>query len=80
MPLCRHQYHQRQSTPANLIPDECFVVSPIVLEKDFRFREDVYLTFPPEINDFITREAIGYFQVNIENAVKYIDHVYYCCS
>ena len=40
----------------------------------------MYLTFPPEVNNSTTRKAIGRFQVNIENAVKYMDHVYCCYS
>ncbi len=68
------------STTANLIPDERSAVSPIVLEEDFRLKEDAYLAFPPDVNDSTTREAIGRFQVNIENAVKYIDHVCCCFS
>ncbi len=72
---------QRRSTPANLRPtDNIVLVGPVVLEEDFRLKEDVYLTFSPKINDSITREAIGRFQVNIENAVKHMDHVCCCCS
>ncbi len=69
------------SIPANLIPaDNIIPVSPVVLEEDFRLQEDTYLTFPPEVNDSTTKEAIERFQFNIKNAVKYIDHVYCCCS
>ncbi len=72
---------QRQSTPANLMPaDNIVLVSPIILKEDFRLREDVYLTFPPEVNDSITREAIGHFQVNIKSVVKHMDYVYCCYS
>ncbi len=80
MPPRRHRRCQRQSIPANLIPDERSAVSPVILEKDFRLREDAYLTFPPEVNDSITREAIGRFQVNIKNAVKHMDYVCCCYS
>ncbi len=59
----------------NIVP-----VGPVVLEEDFRLREDAYLTFPPEVNNSITREAIRRFQVNIENAVKHMDYVCCCCS
>ncbi len=48
------------------------------MEEDFRLREDAYLAFPPEVNDSTIREAIRYYQVNIENAGKHMDHV--CCS
>ncbi len=50
------------------------------MEEDFRLRKDADLTFPPEVHNSITKKAIGHFQVNIENAVKHIDHVYCCCS
>ena len=59
----------------NIVP-----VSPIVLEEHFYLKEDAYLAFSLEVNDSITRESIGRFQVNIENAVKHIDHVCCCCS
>ena len=59
----------------NIVP-----VSPIVLEEVFRLREDIYLAFPPEINDSITREAIGHFQANIEKAVNPMDHICCYCS
>ncbi len=80
MPPCRCQRCQCQSILANLIPDECSAVRPVVLKEDFRFREDAYLAFPPEVNDSTTREAIGRFQVNIENAIKHMNHVCCCCS
>ncbi len=80
IPPCRCQRHQRQSTPANLIPDERFAVSLFVLEEDFRLRKDIYLTFPLEVNNSITKEVIERFRVNIENIIKHMDHVYYCCS
>ncbi len=60
--------------------DNIVLVSPVVLDEDFRLREDAYLLFPPEVNDSTTREAIRRFQVNIENAVKYIDYICCCCS
>ncbi len=50
------------------------------MEEDFRLKEDAHLAFPPEVNNSITREAIGRFQVNIVNTVKYMDDVCYCCS
>lgn len=50
------------------------------MEEDFCLREDAYLTFPSEVNDFTTREAIEYFQVNIENTVKHMDHICCYCS
>ncbi len=80
IPPCRRQYHQRQSTSAKLIPDKCSAISPVVLEKDFRFREDVYLTFLPEVNDSITKEAMKCFQINIKNAIKHVDYVCCCYS
>ncbi len=61
MPPRGHQCRQRQSIPANLIPDDRSTVSPVVLEEDFCFREDAYLAFPPEVNDSTIREAIGRF-------------------
>ncbi len=77
---CRRRHCQRQLKPANFIPDERFAVSLVVLEEDFCLKEDAYLTFPSEVNNSTTREAIGGFLVNIENAVKYMDHVYCYCS
>ncbi len=79
MPPHWRRRRQRQSTPANLIPDERSAVSPVVLEEDFRLREDVYLAYPLEVNDSTTWEAIRRFQVNIKNAVKHMDHVCCCC-
>ncbi len=76
----RCQCCQRQSIPANLIPDERSAISIIILKEDFRFRKDAYLTFLLKVNNSITRKAIGHFQVDIENAIKYMDHVYYYCS
>ena len=38
------------------------------------------MTFPPEVNDLTTREAIGHFQVNIKNAIKHINHICCYCS
>lgn len=52
-------------------------VSFVILEEDFRLRKEVYLTFPPKVNDSTTREAIEHFQVNIKNAVRHIDYI--CC-
>ena len=70
--------------PAKFIPaellDNTVPISSVVLEEDFCLREDTYLTFPLEVNNLITREAIGHFPVNIENVIKHMDHVYYCCS
>ncbi len=80
MPSCRRQYRQCLSISANLIPNEHSAISSVVLEEDFCLRKDAYLAFLPKINDSTTREAIGHFQINIEKAIKYIDHVYYCCS
>lgn len=77
--LCGYQHYQRQSILANLISDKRFAVSPVVLEEDFCLKEDVYLTFPPKVNDFKTREAIRHFQLNVENAIKHINYVC-CCS
>ncbi len=85
-PPCRCQCRQRRSTSLYANPilielsDNTIPVSPIILEEDFHIREDAYLTFPPAVNDSTTRKAIGCFQVNNENAVKYIDHVYCYCS
>ncbi len=76
----RRQRYQRQLTPSNLIPDKCFTIRLVVLEEDFRLREDAYLTFSPEVNNSIIREAIWRFQVNIENALKHMDHFCCCCS
>ena len=50
------------------------------MEKDFCPKKDAYLTFFYEINNSITTKTIGCFQVNIKNAVKYIDHICCCCS
>lgn len=71
---------QLWSIYANFIPAERFnntiPVSPVVLEDDFHLRENAYLTFPFEVNNFIIREAIGRFQGNIKNTVKHMDYVY----
>ena len=86
IPLCKAQCCQRRSTffSANFIPIEPFhntvSISPVILEEDFRLREDAYLTFFSKINDSTTREAIGRFEVNIKNAIKHTDYVYCCCS
>ena len=75
------QRRQRRSTPANLMPaDNIVPVSPVVLEEDFRLKEDAHLIFPPKINGSMTRKAIGCLQVNIENTVKHMDHVCCYCS
>ncbi len=63
-----------------MLADSIVPVGLIVLEEDFCLREDAYLSFPPEINNSITREAIRHFQVNTKNAVKHIDHVCCCCN
>ncbi len=55
-------------------------VDPVALEEDFRLRVEAYIAFPLELSDTTTREAISYFQVQITNAVKHMDHVCCCCS
>ena len=50
------------------------------MEEGFCLRKDAYLTFPLEANNLTTREVIGYFQFNIENAVKHIDYICCYCS
>lgn len=81
IPPCKGQHHQRWSIPTNLILVERFdniiSVSSIVLEKDFHLRKNVYLTIPPEVNNSTIRKAIGHFQVNIKNIIKYLNYV--CC-
>ncbi len=54
MPSRKRRRRQRQSTPANLIPDERSTISPVILEDDFRLREDAYLAFLPEVNNSTT--------------------------
>ncbi len=76
----RRRCCQRQLTPANFLPDKRFPISPVVLEEDFRLREDAYLAFPPEVNDSTIREAIRRFQINIKNAIKHMDHFCCCCN
>lgn len=56
------------------------LISLVILEEDFCLGKEVYLTFSPKVNDSITREAIGRFQVNIKNTIKYMDHICCCCS
>lgn len=53
---------------------------PVALEENFRLRAEECMSFPLELSDTSTREAISYFQVKITNAVKYTDHVCCCCS
>lgn len=60
--------------------DNIISVSPIVLEEDFYLKKDAYFIFPCEVNDFIIRKAIWRFSIDIENIVKYMDHVYCCYS
>lgn len=58
------------------------LISSIILKEDFGIRKDAYLTFFPDINDCIIKEAIRHFQINIsnENIIKYIDLIYYFCD
>lgn len=56
------------------------LITLVTLEEDFCLRENAYLTISHEVNDSIIRKAIRCFQVNIENAVKYIDHMCCCYS
>lgn len=83
IPPCKAERRQCWSTSfsANFMPVELFhntiPISSVVLEEDFRFRKEAYLTFSLEVNDSTSRKAVGYFQVNIENAMNYIDHVCY---
>lgn len=60
--------------------DNSASISPVALEKNFCLKKKAYVTFPPDITNSTTREVISRFQVNIENVVKYIDHVCCCCS
>lgn len=55
-------------------------VNLVALEEDFHLRAEAYMAFPPELSNITTREAISRFQFKITNAVKYMDHVCYCCS
>lgn len=80
IPSCRYQCRQHQSTLVNLLSNECFTISSINLEEDFCLRKDTYLIFSPRVNNSITRDIIGCFQVNIKNVVKHMNHIYYCCS
>ena len=86
IPSCKTRHCQRRWTPfsANFMPVEplhnTVSGSPVILEGDFRLGKEAYLTFPPKVNDSITRETIERFSVNIENPVKHIDHVYCCFS
>lgn len=64
---CKGRRHQRWLIPlsANPIPVELsnnsIPISPVILEEDFLLRKDVYLAFPPEVNDSTIREAIRRF-------------------
>lgn len=86
IPACKAQRRQRRSTSssANFMLVKPFYntvpINPIVLEEDFRLREEAYLPFPLEVNDSTTKKAIRCFQVNIKNFIKHIDHIYYYCS
>lgn len=85
IPPCKTQYHQHQliSFLANILSVEIFntvLVSPVVLEEDFPLRKETYLTFPSKTNNSTTTEAIGRFQVYIENVIKYINHICYYYS
>lgn len=84
IPPCKARCCQCWLLPSstNLILVESFnntvLITPVVLEENFRLRKDAYLTFPSEANNSITRKAIGCFQVNIKKTVKHMDHVCYC--
>lgn len=72
-----------QSTPplANNILvkpfDNSVTINPIALKKDFCFRKETYIAFSPKITDSIIKQAISQFQINIDNAIKYLKHI--CC-
>ena len=55
-------------------------INPIALKKNFCLGEKTYSIFSFKANDSITKEAIRRFQVNIEKAIKHMDHIYYCCG
>lgn len=55
------------------------LVSLVILEEDFHFREETYIIFPFEVNNSTIRKAIGRFQMNIKDAEKYMDYVCCCC-
>ena len=55
-------------------------MNPVALEKNFRLKTEAFMAFLPKLSDTIIQKAISYFQVQITNIVKYMDHVYYCCS
>lgn len=81
--LCRDQYCQCQSIflATNSIPidlfDNTISINFVVLKESFCLRKDMYLIFSSEVNNFIIRKPIKYFQVNIKNIVKHIDYI--CC-
>lgn len=56
------------------------LVNPVTLGEDFHLRKKVYIAFPLKVTDSTTRQAISCFQVNIDNVVKLIDHIYCCYS
>lgn len=65
--LCKAQHCQCGSIPSsvNFMPVKPFYntvsVSFIVLEKDFCFTKEAYLTFHLEVNSFTIKKTIGYF-------------------
>lgn len=79
----RHLYRST-FPPANIRPIELFnnsaPISSIALKEDFYFRKKAYLAFPPEVTDSTIREANARFQVNIKNAIKHMDYIYYSCN
>lgn len=60
--------------------DSSYLVNLIVLEKDFHLRYEANVEFLPKVNDITIRKAIKQFQVNIDNAIKHLDHLYCCYS
>lgn len=86
IPLCKAWCCQCYSKTflANFILIEPFynivLVSFVVLKEKFRFRKEVYLTFIFKINNFTIKKVIKRFQVNIENIIKHIEHIYCCRS
>ena len=55
-------------------------VDPIALEEDCRLKVEMCIVFLLELFDTTIRKTISCFQVQIPNAVKYIDYVSYYCS
>lgn len=54
-------------------------INLILLEKNFCLRHKANIEFSSKENNTITCKAVKHFQINIDNAIKHLDHSYYYC-